>query len=554
MNKKIIFLLMVGALATMTYSKEKEFIAKGNGFGGEIKLNVVTDGEKIVDLNVISDKETAPVMKRAFPIIKERILKAQSPIVDSVSGATYTSLGVKRAVASAMKEAGKDYGRITIKTKAPEQPVAYLEPINTQLLIVGGGPAGLAAAISAKESGIKNVILIEKLDILSGNGKFDMNFFDMINSEAQKSNGITDSVEKFVKDKSKANDTKERIVAQGKGAFVLDKWLRGMGIELNHNYSNRSHMAEKDAYAGEEVQTGLEKKAKALGVDIRTGTKGLDIIFTSGVATGVKVQNKNNFYDINAKAVVLATGGFSHNKELLEKYAPGSEKLATSNQMGATGDFMPIFEKHDLKVDNLDVLSIFSFILIPSRDLTGGGDGFMLINQNGERFTSEKTAGIKTANDILTQPGAYAYYVYDQNLYESSYRLQKHTKQGYHIKANTLEELSKKIGVPEKVLLSTRKEFNAGIRGEKKDKFREVPFKREFKTEGPFYAAKVESAVHMTKGGVVANDKTEVIKENGKVAKGLYAAGEVVSSSAAYSASVVFGRIAGEEAANYIKK
>uniref|UniRef100_UPI0026296DFC FMN-binding protein n=1 Tax=uncultured Cetobacterium sp. TaxID=527638 RepID=UPI0026296DFC len=156
MNKKIIFLLMVGALATMTYSKEKEFIAKGNGFGGEIKLNVVTDGEKIVDLNVISDKETAPVMKRAFPIIKERILKAQSPIVDSVSGATYTSLGVKRAVASAMKEAGKDYGRITIKTKAPEQPVAYLEPINTQLLIVGGGPAGLAAAISAKESGIKN--------------------------------------------------------------------------------------------------------------------------------------------------------------------------------------------------------------------------------------------------------------------------------------------------------------------------------------------------------------------------------------------------------------
>ncbi|SJZ79053.1 fumarate reductase flavoprotein subunit [Cetobacterium ceti] len=555
MKKQLLLLLALGAISQGAFGKE--FIGKGNGYGGPLKVLVSTDNDKIINVELLSHKETSPVVKRAFPILKERILEAQSPIIDSVSGATYTSLGVKRAVAAGLKSAGKDYGRINMNTKAPEKPIAYLEPVNTDLVIVGGGPAGLAAAISAKENGVKNVILIEKLDILSGNGKFDMNFFDMINSEAQKKNGTNDTIEAFVKDKSNKMDTPERTLAQAKGAFVLDKWLRGMGIQLNHNYGLRNHMAEKDAYAGEEIQDGLEKRAKELGVDIRTSTKGLDLIINNGVITGVKVQNKNNFYDINGKAVVLATGGFSHNKELLAKYAPGAEKVETSNQMGATGDFLPIFEKHDLKVDNLDVLSVFAFIMVPSRDLTGGGDGFMLVNQKGERFTSEEITGktsMEKANAILNQPGEYAYYIYDQNLYDSSYRLQKHTKLGLHIKAGTLEELAKKIDVPYETLKATREDFNSAIRGEKKDKFREVPFKREFKTEGPFYAAKVQSAIHMTKGGVVANENTEVLFENGKVAKGLYAAGEVTSSSAAYSASVVFGRLAGENAAKFILK
>ena len=125
--------------------------AVASGFGGDIKIEVVTEGKKIEDIKLISHKETSHLMDRAFPIIKERILEAQSPIVDSVSGASYTSFAVKRAVADAMKKNGIDFGRITFKTKAPEQPAAILEDVNTDLVIIGGGPAGLAAAISAKE-------------------------------------------------------------------------------------------------------------------------------------------------------------------------------------------------------------------------------------------------------------------------------------------------------------------------------------------------------------------------------------------------------------------
>ena len=545
-------ILGVAALASTCLAGETTNVVKAGGFGGPMTVEVVTEGEKIKDINVVSHKETQHIMDRAFPVIKERILEAQSPIVDSVSGASYTSFAIKKAVATVMKKEGKDFGRITFKTKAPEQPPMIGEPVNTDIVIVGGGPAGLAAAISAKEAGADKVIIVEKLDILSGNGKFDMNFFDMINSKAQKANGINDTIEDFIKDKSNPRDTAERTRVQAEGAYVLDDWLRGMGINLNYNYGLRNHMAEEDAYAGAHIQDGLEKKVKELGVDVRTGTKGLDFIMENGKVTGVKVQKKNLTYDINAKAVIMATGGFSANKEMLAKYAPGAEIVETSNQIGATGDFVPVFEKNGMKMENMEVLSVFKLIISKTRDLTGAGDGFVLVNKNGERFVDETKSGLPVAHTILEQPESKVYYIYDQNLYESFYRLKKHVAQGLHVKADTLDELAQKLDIPKDKLAATVDTFNKGVRGEIKDPFREKAFTREFKNEGPYYGVQVESAIHMTKGGVAANEKAEVLYENGEVVEGLYAAGEVTNTSAAYSGAVIFGRVAGENAAKFV--
>ena len=540
-------------LASTCFGAEKINTASAGGFGGKVTVEVTTEGEKIKDLKVVSHKETAHIMDRAFPILKERILEAQSPIIDSVSGASFTSFAVKKAVADVLKKEGKDFGRITFKTKAPEQPAMIGKTVNTDIVIIGGGPAGLAAAISAKEAGADKVTIVEKLDILSGNGKFDMNFFDMINSKAQKANGINDSVEAFIKDKSNPRDTAERTRVQAEGAYVLDEWLRGMGINLNYNYGLRNHMAEADAYAGAHIQDGLERKVKELGVDVRTGTKGLDFIMENGKVTGVKVQKKNLTYDINAKAVIVATGGFSANKALLAKYAPGSEKVETSNQLGATGDFVPVFEKNGMKMENMEVLSVFKMIISKTRDLTGAGDGFVLVNKNGERFIDETKSGLPMAYTILEQPESKVFYIYDQNLYESAYRLKKHVAQGLHTKADTLEELAEKLEIPKDKLVATIDTFNKGVRGEAKDPFREKAFTREFKNQGPYYGVQVESAIHMTKGGVAANEKAEVLYENGEIVEGLYAAGEVTNTSAAYSGAVIFGRVAGESAAKFVK-
>jgi len=523
----------------------------GRGFGGEIKLELVTEGEKMIDIKIISNSESSPVMNRAFPVIKERILEAQSPIVDSVSGATFTSFGIKAAVAEAAKGYGKEFEKVTFTTQGPQTERRGLEPVRTKLLIVGGGPAGLAAAISAKESGLDDIILIEKLDILSGNGKFDMNFFDMINSKAQHEAGITITQEEFIESKKSSTDSIERKTVWAQGASELDGWLRSFGVNLNYNYGGTNHMAESDAYAGEHIQDGMEAKLQELGVDLRTGTKGLDLIFEGDKVVGVKVQHKNDYYDILADAVILATGGFSANKELLAKYAPGAEIVETSNQMGATGDFVPVFEKNNLQLENMDVLSVFKLIIKNRRDLTGAGDGFILVNKNGERFVNEASSGLPLAHKILEQEEGKAYYIYDERLYNSAYRLKKHNALGYHEKADTLEELAEKLGINGENLLKSVDTYNRSVAGEIQDPFREKAFTEKF--TGPYYGVQVESAIHMTKGGVLANEKTQVLNTNNEVVEGLYAAGEVTSTSGAYSAAVVFGRIAGSQAAEFIK-
>ncbi len=536
-------------------AKSGTFTAKAGGYGGEMNVEVDVDGDKIVDIRLGDHHESSPVIKRAFPMIKERIIEAQTPVVDNVSGATFSSFAVKKAVADAMKEAGKDFGEITMTTQGPAVEKKEMEAVETQVVVVGGGPAGLSAAIEAKENGINDVMIVEKLDILSGNGKFDMNFFDMINSKASLANGVEDSVEKFVEEKKKsAWDTDARLIAQAEGAAEVDSWLREHGIELNYNYGGRSCMAEAEAYAGEEIQDNLEKKANELGIDIRTGTKGVDLIIEDGKATGVKVEGKEGTYDIKADAVIVATGGFSSNKDLLKKYVPGSERLATSNQMSATGDFVSIFEKHNIAMDHMDKLSIFKTIITNRRDLTGFGDAFIFVNKNGERFTDETAGGMGTANAILDQEGGKAYYIYDQKMYDAGYRLRKHNKLGYHKKADTLEDLAKELGINGENLVKSVEDFNKAIDGEMEDPFRKTEFGQEkkFNTEGPFYGVEVESAIHMTKGGVVADEKAQVMDNDGKVVEGLYAAGEVTDTSGAYSAAVVFGRISGEEAAKYI--
>ena len=522
--------------APVTAAANGVFEGKGSGYGGELSVLVTVEDGKMTDLRLLDNHESEPVSKRAFPILKDRILEAQTPVVDSVSSATFTSYAVKTAVADAASQFGQDFGKITMATVSAEAPAAP-EDAATQLVVVGGGPAGLAAAIAAKQSGVEDVILIEKLGILSGNGKFDMNFFDLINSKAMNKAGIEYTVEDFIEDKKDNGDTPERLRAWAEGEWTLDAWLRDMDILLNQSNGGTNHMAESDVYAGDHIQTGLEKRAYELGVDIRLENKGTDLIMTDGVCTGVVVETKGGTYNITADAVVVATGGFCNNKELLAKYTDGNEVLETSNSMGTTGDFVPVFEKNGMGLENMGKMSVFSYILNPRRDLTGGGSGFLLVNKNGERFLDEKTtSGLKLGTAILEQPAGAAFYLADRTLYEDNFRTRKHVTAGYYQQGETLEELAEKLGIDAAGLKAAVEDYNANL----------PEGARPFDAEGPYYGSKVQTANHMTKGGVTANERTQVLFEDGTVVPGLYAAGEVTWVSGAYSAAVTFGRIAGQ--------
>ena len=553
MNKiKLISLLAAAAVMTGSVAMAETYSATGNGYHGEMTVNVTIEDGKITDVELGDNHETNVVIDRAFPVIRERILEANTADVDSVTAATFSSYAIKTAVADAMQQAGLEAPKVAMQNA--EKTATERAAENCDIVIVGGGPAGLAAAVSAKQTNAdKNVILVEKLDILSGNGKFDMNFFDMINTEAQKAAGNDEWVgeaglAKFLEEKSSNGESAERIQVWANEEYNLDAWLRAMGVELNYNYGGTNHMAEDNQYSGEVIQAGLEKAAAELGVDVRVGTKGVDLVMEDGACKGVIVTNNaGETYTINAASTIITTGGFCSNKELLAEYAPGYEVFNTSNQMGTTGDFVKIFEQNGFKMENMGKMSFFSNIIVPYRDLTGGADMNLLANSEGALLPNK--SGMDRGTMIKEQPNGAAYYITDKTGYDSFYRIRKHVGLGYYSEGATLEELAEKLGIDAEGLKASVEQYNAdAAAGTENAQVAAVP-KRALDAEGPYYGVRVEAANHMTKGGVVCNENAQVLNADDTVVPGLYAAGEVTWQGGGYSESVCFGKVAGAQAA-----
>lgn len=553
MNKiKLISLLAAAAVMTGSVAMAETYSATGNGYHGEMTVNVTIEDGKITDVELGDNHETNVVIDRAFPVIRERILEANTADVDSVTAATFSSYAIKTAVADAMQQAGLEAPKVAMQNA--EKTATERAAESCDIVIVGGGPAGLAAAVSAKQTNAdKNVILVEKLDILSGNGKFDMNFFDMINTEAQKAAGNDEWVgeaglAKFIEEKSSNGESAERIQVWANEEYNLDAWLRAMGVELNYNYGGTNHMAEDNQYSGEVIQAGLEKAAAELGVDVRIGTKGVDLVMEDGACKGVIVTNNaGETYTINAASTIITTGGFCSNKELLAEYAPGYEVFNTSNQMGTTGDFVKIFEQNGFKMENMGKMSFFSNIIVPYRDLTGGADMNLLANNEGALLPNK--SGMDRGTMIKEQPNGAAYYITDKTGYDSFYRIRKHVGLGYYAEGATLEELAEKLSINAEGLKASVEQYNAdAVAGAENAQIAAVP-KRALDAEGPYYGVRVEAANHMTKGGVVCNENAQVLNADDTVVPGLYAAGEVTWQGGGYSESVCFGKVAGAQAA-----
>ena len=517
----------------------------------DLTVTVTFDAGKITDIELGDNHDTSAIISRAFPVIEERIVEANSPVVDSVSGATFTSFGVKAAVANAMAAAGLEAPEITFATNAGiEYEPTTLKNAECDIVVIGGGPAGLSAAVVAKQTNPDlNVIVVEKLDILGGNGKLDMNFFDLYGSQAMEEAGLEYTLDDSLRDYADSGETAERVQVWGEEEFTTDAWLRDMGTELNYTYGLGNHMVDADTYAGETIMDNMEKLAYELGVDIRTGTAGVDFVWDGDRVAGVSVQtNHNESYDILAKKTIVATGGFCANKELLAEYAPGYEVLNTSNQMSNTGDFVKVFEENGMMLQNMDRMSVFSYILKPRRDLTSSGQNFVLVNGSGERFMGEKTlSGLDLGTTLLEQDTTWM--VIDSKGLETDGRLRKQTRLGYWLEADTIEELAEQMGVPADALQASIDTYNAAANGTADPLGAEPTDTIDL---APFFAVQVESADHMTKGGLGCNEFAQALYEDGSVVPDLYGAGEVTWQSGGYSQSVCFGKIAGRNAANAI--
>ena len=280
----------------------------------------------------------------------------------------------------------------------------------------------------------------------------------------------------------------------------------------------------------------------------------------TGTAKGIVATGKTgNTVTVSADAVILATGGFGANLEMVASYQPSLEGFMTTNAAGLQGQGIKMAEAVGAATVNMDQIQIHPTVQYNSAALiTEGlrGDGAILVNAEGKRFIDEVgTRDVVSAAEIA-QTGSYSWLIVDQRMLDASATIAGYVKKGFTFFGATYEELAAAIGVDAAAFAETMNNWNSYVAAQNDPDFGRVSFANPLDT-APYYAIKVTAGIHHTMGGVQINTETQVLNTEGAAIPGLYAAGEVTGGvhganrlgGNAVSDFVVFGRIAGEQAA-----
>ncbi|MEG0137097.1 MAG: flavocytochrome c [Cetobacterium sp.] len=561
-TKKYLGLLACLVLST-SVSYGKDYISSAKGYNGDIKVKVEITDNEIKNIEVLDEKES-DFTKDGMKSIIDEIIETQNTKVDNVAGATSTSVGLKRAVDRAVKDSG---AKLNIK---PKKVVIYKD-IETDVVVIGGGGAGLTASIAAKENG-SNVILVEKAAILGGNTNYATGGLNAAQTSVQNSKGINDSIDIFVQDTMKGGkntNDKNLVETMAKSSSEIVDWLMEKGADLSNlgrlggQSIDRTHRPTGGAPVGPNVVSALSKTAKNIGVDIKLSTFAESLIYDGEAIKGVVVKAPNGQkYTINSKAVVIATGGFGANPEMIVENVPALKGFGTTNHKGATGEGISMVKAINADLIDMDQIQTHPTV-IPTNSVmiteAVRGNGAILVNRDGKRFVNELDTRDVVSKAELAQKGESAFLVFDEAVKESLKAIDSYDKKGYLVKGNSIEELAKNLNIPTDELKKTFSKYNEAVKKNSDSEFKRqsLPMVLE---KAPFYSVEVAPAVHHTMGGIKINEKTEVLS-NGKPIKGLFAAGEVTGGvhganrlgGNAMVDITVFGKIAGENASNFSK-
>ena len=594
-----------------------DFTGTAKGFGGDVSVTLTLTDGAITGCTAEGKDETQGVGSEAIAKMPGEIAESGSIAVDGVSGATVTSTAIKEAAAAALTAAGlnpDDY-----KTAVENNATAEDSTVDADVVVVGAGGAGMTAAITAAAEG-KSVVILESQSMVGGNSVRATGGMNAGKTVYQDENEFGESagVEKTLKTAAEKYADNETITALaktvseqwaayqanptgyfdsvelmeldtmigGKGindpelvetlcansADAID-WLDEHGITL-HNVSSFGGASVKRIHRpvnaeGKTVSVGsymiplLQENCEKAGVKMMLDTTATEILTdANGAAVGVKATGASGeTVTVNAKAVVLATGGFGANLDMVVKYKPELKGFMTTNAPGIQGQGIEMAQAIGAATVDMDQIQIHPTVEANTAALiTEGlrGDGAVLINAEGKRFIDEVgTRDVVSAAEIA-QTGSYSWLVVDQAMVDASSVIQGYIKKGYTVTGATYEELGEAMGVDAAAFAETMEKWNGYVEAKNDPDFGRTSFANPLNT-APYYAVKVTAGVHHTMGGLKINANTEVLNEKGEVIPGLFAAGEVTGGvhganrlgGNAVADFTVFGRIAGAAASDY---
>ena len=594
-----------------------DFTGTAKGFGGDVSVTLTLTDGAITGCTAEGKDETQGVGSEAIAKMPGASAESGSIAVDGVSGATITSTAIKEAAAAALTAAGlnpDDY-----KTAVEKDAAAEDSTVDADVVVVGAGGAGMTAAITAAAEG-KSVVILESQSMVGGNSVRATGGMNAGKTVYQDENEFGESagVEKTLKTAAEKYADNETITALaktvseqwaayqanptgyfdsvelmeldtmigGKGindpelvetlcansADAID-WLDEHGITL-HNVSSFGGASVKRIHRpvnaeGKTVSVGsymiplLQENCEKAGVKMMLDTTATEILTdANGAAVGVKATGASGeTVTVNAKAVVLASGGFGANLDMVVKYKPELKGFMTTNAPGIQGQGIEMAQAIGAATVDMDQIQIHPTVEANTAALiTEGlrGDGAILINEEGQRFIDEVgTRDVVSAAEIA-QTGSYSWLVVDQAMADASSVIQGYIKKGYTVTGATYEELGKAMGVDAAAFAETMEKWNGYVEAKNDPDFGRTSFANPLNT-APYYAVKVTAGVHHTMGGLKINANTEVLNEKGEVIPGLFAAGEVTGGvhganrlgGNAVADFTVFGRIAGAAASDY---
>ena len=560
--------------ASETHFTPGTYESEGQGFGGKVQVSVTVTEDAITDVAITGEMETPALGGVAVETMGDAIVKAQTPNVEAVSGATVTSTAIITAATEALQAAGADIAVLDANRKDTAEDVVKEEKtIETEIVIVGAGGAGMAAAIMASQAG-KDFVILEKMPYVGGNTTKATGGMNAAETHYQKEQGIEDSVELFAADTMKGghdlNDPELVTTLASKSAEAID-WLDTIGAELpkisfsGGASTNRIHAPADGSAVGNYLVDKFSAKLKELGVDVMLNTKATELIVEDGKVVGVKAEGTDAFYTIKAKAVILATGGFGANLDMIASYRPDLKGTVTTNAPGATGDGIVMAQAVGAALVDIEQIQLHPTVEQTTSMLiteSVRGDGAILVNQKGERFTNELLTRDAVSAAELAQEGQYAYILFDQHLRDNLKAIEKYVTNGLTVQADTIEELAEKLSIDPATLAKTLADWNEAVKTQNDAAFGRTTGMNADLSTPPYYAIQIAPGIHHTMGGVKINTSAEVINTEGNVIPGLFAAGEVTGGvhggnrlgGNAVADIVIFGRIAAESAVAYVSK